>query len=240
MADALILHSEQNRQQLVRWIPAVAEKANVIPHGNYDEFRNLEMSRERARQRLELPDDRKIVLFFGAIREYKGLDLLLQTVGPVTSSCDSALFVVAGLASRVLESAYRTQAEELKIPPESLLLRFGYLTTEDAIAYVCASDLVVLPYQEIYQSGVLFWAYSFSRPVVATRVGSFEESIDDGKSGWLVDKDDVNGLAAALTAALGDSEKLATAGRYARNLADRYDWNGIAQRTVQLYERVCA
>ena len=138
---------------------------------------------QHARARLDLPEDGQIALFFGAIRPYKGLDLLLQTINPVKEACPAAIFVVAGIVSPDLEAMYKAQIAALGIGDEALFARFGYLSTEDAIAYICAADLVVLPYREIYQSGVLFWAYSFGRGVLATRTGSFPEAVEEDKSG---------------------------------------------------------
>ena len=238
LADSLILHSELNRTQLLDWLPSLkAEKAYVIPHGNYEGFRKLELDHAEARARLRLPRDAQIVLFFGAIRPYKGLDLLLRTINPVKAASPKTVFVVAGIISEELQVMYNAQIAELGIDEEALIVRFGYLSTEDAIAYVCAADLVVLPYREIYQSGVLFWAYSFGRGVLATRIGSFPEAVEEDKSGWLVEVEDVDGLQQTLIRVLQDPAKLEEVGKYARHLADtHYDWRDIAGQTVQVYE----
>ena len=169
LADALIIHSEVNRDELLEWLPRLRAKTDVIPHGNYEEFRDLEDGKPEARRHLELPQDRQIILFFGAIRPYKGLDLMIDAVGGVRARCPRALFVVAGIASEKLQQGYRAQIEELGLGEDAIVTRFGYLSTEEAIAYVGAADLVVLPYRKIYQSGVLLWAYS-GRPVVYERI----------------------------------------------------------------------
>ena len=180
-----------------------------------------------------------MVLFFGALRQYKGVDLLIEALGPVRRACPSALLVVAGHVLVGEKAQYEQQAAALGLGPEELELRFSYLSTAQAIAYVCASDLVVLPYREIYQSGVLLWAYSFGRPVLATRVGSFPECVEEGQSGWLVDKEDVAGLQQVLIKILQDPEGLARAGTYARRLADtRFGWAESGRRTAQIYAEV--
>ena len=119
---------------------------------------------------------------------------------------------MAGIVSPELEAMYKAQIAALGIGDEALIARFGYLSTEDAIAYVCAADLVVLPYREIYQSGVLFWAYSFGRGVLATRTGSFPEAVEEDKSGWLVEVESVEALEWALSCVLKDPEILVEAG----------------------------
>lgn len=240
LANALILHSEQNRRCLLELVPDLDPgRLFVIPHGNYAHFRDLELGRIEARQRLGLPLERRIALFFGAIRPYKGLDLLLEVVRPVRQACLEALFVVAGNVLVGEQAEYERQAAALGLGAEDVVLRFSYLSTAEAIAYVCACDLVVLPYRQIYQSGVLLWAYSFGRPVLATRVGSFPESVEEGCSGWLVAPEDVAGLQQALVRILQDPEGLGGAGAYARILADtRFGWEGIAHQTAAVYARI--
>jgi D-inositol-3-phosphate glycosyltransferase len=96
---------------------------------------------------------------------------------------------------------------------------------------------VALPYVRIYQSGVLHLAYTFGRPVVATRVGGLTEDIKDGKSGVLVPPGDENALATALEEMLADPERLAAMSEHARMLAETvYSWDAIARRTLDFYE----
>ena len=239
LADALILHSERNRSQLLKWLPDLnPDRLFVVPFGNYADFRDLDLSRAEARSLLELPQEGKIALFFGAIRPYKGLDLFFQAVKPVRASCREAVFVVAGQVLRGEQADYEAQVAALGVGKEDLIVRFGYLSVADSIAYVCAADLVVLPYREIYQSGVLLFAFSFGRPVLATRVGSFPETVEEGKSGWLVDREDPEGLQQALIRLLQDPAGLELAGAHARQQAETlYGWPDIARKTVEVYTR---
>ena len=83
----------------------------------------------------------------------------------------------------------------------------------------------------------VFWAYTFGRGVLATRTGSFPEAVEENKSGWLVEVEDVDGLEQSLIRILKDPGKLAEAGKYARHLAaTHYDWRDITRQTVQVYE----
>ena len=109
----------------------------------------------------------------------------------------------------------------------------------DCIAYVAAADLVVLPYRAISQSGVLLLANTFGRPVLATRIGSFPETIVDGRTGWLVEPGDAGGLADALSVLLNQPDALAVAGSCARERAGtEYSWARIAARTAAVYHAV--
>ncbi len=237
MAAALILHSKANVEQLLAVKGDLdPQRLHVVALGNYEHFRALEMSREAARAQLGLPAAAQIALFAGMVRPYKGLDLLLAAVPAVRKACPKALFVVSGQVYEGREH-YEQQIARLGVGEQDLRVHFDYLSMEDLIAHVCAADLVVLPYREIYQSAVLIFAYSFGRAVVATRVGAFPECVEEGRSGWLVAPDDVRGLEQGLIEALGDPERLAAAGRFARQLADeQYGWPGIAAQTLRVYE----
>jgi D-inositol-3-phosphate glycosyltransferase len=237
MAAALILHSKANIEQLRQVKDDLdPRRLHIVPLGNYEHFRSLEMSREEARAQLGLPAAAQIALFAGMVRPYKGLDLLLDAVPAVRVACPEALFVVAGQVYEGREQ-YDEQIDRLGVGSEGLRVHFDYLSMEDLVAHVCAADLVVLPYREIYQSAVLIFAYSFGRAVVATRVGAFPECVEEGESGWLVEADDVGDLQRGLIEALSDPKCLAAAGIRARQLADEdYGWPAIAARTVRVYE----
>jgi D-inositol-3-phosphate glycosyltransferase len=237
MVDGLILHSERNCRRLLEMLPDLnPERVYHIPHGNYAHFGDLELEQREARVRLGLPLEGRMVLFFGMIRPYKGLDLFLQLVKPVRAIHPEVFFAVAGNVMRGEREEYEEQIADLGLSEEDLQVRFAYLTNDEAIAYVCAADLVVLPYREIYQSGVLLFAFSFGRPVLATRVGSFPETVEEGENGWLVESEDVPGMERELVRILGEPDELEKAGRRARQIADeKYGWEGIAEQTVQVY-----
>jgi D-inositol-3-phosphate glycosyltransferase len=236
----LILHSHRNTQFLREEVKGIDPKRlHVVPFGNYDQFRDMEVSRDEARRRLGLPQEGRIALFFGMVRPYKGLDLFLAAAEGVRRACPQAFFVVAGQVLHGERSQYEGWVDKCGIDNKGLKVNFGYLSMEEVVTHVCACDVLVLPYRRIYQSGVLFMAYSFGRPVVATRVGSFPESIEEGRSGWLVEPGDVEALTKRLKQVLGQRSLTDSAGAYARNLADsRYHWDGIAAQTTRVYDQV--
>jgi O-antigen/teichoic acid export membrane protein/glycosyltransferase involved in cell wall biosynthesis len=239
-AAAVIVHSHRNRAELLALEPDLdPARVGVIPHGNYAAFGDLELDRQEARRRLELPAAACIALFLGMIRPYKGLDLLLQTVPAVRQAVPASLFVVAGQAGPDEQDELQRRSAAMALSAADLVLRFGYLDLDQMVAYVNAADVVVLPYHAIAQSGVLLLAMSMGRAVVATRVGSFPETIDDGRTGWLVGAGDQAGLEARLAEVLAHPAQLAEAGRLARAAATtRYAWGPIAARTAALYRQL--
>jgi D-inositol-3-phosphate glycosyltransferase len=242
LAQALIVHSQRNQERLLAGHPwLVKDRVWHIPHGNYAHFAHLACGQEEARRRLGLPVTGRLVLFFGAIRPYKGLDLFLRLVRPVRQVRPEAFFVVAGNVLRGQQSDYEQQIESLGLGADDLHTRFAYLSNEEAIRYLCAADLVVLPYREIYQSGVLLFSYTFGRPVLATRVGSFPETVEHGQTGWLVPPEDVEAMVDTLIRVLREPGCLAEAGERARQTAaERYGWTDIAETTTTLYRQVMA
>ena len=239
-AAAVVVHSRSNRAELLALEPNLnPARVVVIPHGNYAAFGDLELERDEARRRLALPAMARIALFLGMIRPYKGLDLLLQTVPAVRRAVPASVFVVAGQAGPAEQDDLQRRCAGMALSAADLVMRFGYLDLAEMVAYVNAADLVVLPYHAIAQSGVLLLAMSMGRPVVATRVGSFPETIDDGRTGWLVAAGDQVGLAARLADVLAHPTRLADAGLQARAVAaTQYAWGPIARRTADLYRQL--
>lgn len=161
-----------------------AEKPRAFsPHPIYDLY-GEQMTKEAAQRALGLPEGKRYILFFGFVRAYKGLDLLLEAMGdPRVKALDLHLLVAGEyyqdpkpyldiIAKHGLE-AQVTQAE-------------GFIPNEDVGKYFCASDIVVQPYKSATQSGVTQIAYHFDKPMIVTNVGGLPEIVPDGKAGYVV------------------------------------------------------
>ena len=102
--------------------------------------------------------------------------------------------------------------------------------------FFSAADIVILPYYDITQSGVLQIAYAFSKPVIATDLDGFKESIEDKKNGFLIPVGDYKEFAKKIIELLRSEEKMVKMGRHSQYIADhKYSWNSIAQETKKLY-----
>ena len=111
------------------------------------------------------------------------------------------------------------------------------MPNEEVPLYFFAADLVVLPYNEVTQSGILQIAYAFGKPVVATDLGGFREAVEDGKNGYLVPLKDIQGLAEKCVVILTDDKRIKKMGNYSRYLADtKFSWESIANKTINVYE----
>lgn len=237
LCHLIVAHSSFDRRRLQSEFGVEAERIAQIPHGEYGFFEQHE-ARDRSleRSKLGLEDVHEVVLFFGYIREYKGLDLLLDAWPQVVKRRPDARLLIAGDPVN-LPAARRDELEQ-KAQEVGAVHHFGYVPFEDVAAYFAASDLLVMPYRSISQSGVLFLALSLGLPVVATAVGALPEMLEDGESALLVAPLDVAALSEALARALGDGELRDRLTRGGLAVAADHSWDSIAERTEERFEAI--
>jgi glycosyltransferase involved in cell wall biosynthesis len=231
----VIAHSEFDRARLVTELEVAASRVVVIPHGEYGFFARGRAwpDRATARRDLGLAEGDEVALFFGYIREYKGLDVLLDAWPAVAGARTRARLVIAGDPVKLPAS----RREELRAWAQRLgaLHRFAYIPFDDVGRYLASADVVVMPYRHISQSGVLFLALSLGLPVVATRVGGLPEVLSDGENGLLVSPESPGELATALTRVLADRDLRARLSDGARRVADAHSWDVISERTESAF-----
>jgi glycosyltransferase involved in cell wall biosynthesis len=235
-ADALIVHSEANRRTAVS-LGAPAERLRVLPLGGQGRFHGACLAREDARIRLGLDPHDPLALFFGLIKPYKGLRVLLRSMPSVRTRVPHAHLLVAGAPMEPLATTLRLIAE-LGLE-EDVTLHARYIPSDLVATYFSAADVVVLPYLDVSLSAVLVTAYEYARPVIVTAVGGLPELVEEGKTGLTVRAGDVPALAGALAALLEDLPRCRKMGEQARRLAEaRHAWPVIAGRTAEVYEQV--
>lgn len=182
--DAYIAMSEPVLKDIKNIDP---EKPRVLsPHPLFDNFGDI-VSKEEALNKLGLPDQYKYILFFGFIRDYKGLDLLLKAMAEKQVKDLPVRVLVAGEFYTKPEPYYDL-IKQLKIE-DRVVLKTNFIDDNDVKNYFCASDLVVQPYKSATQSGVTQIAYHFNKPMIVTDVGGLAEIVPDGKTGYVVQQD---------------------------------------------------
>jgi glycosyltransferase involved in cell wall biosynthesis len=182
-ADFFITHSQWDRDNLERWLgPSRAGAIRVSPHPAYEHLNQPVMSKAAAKAALGIRAER-VVLFFGFIREYKGLRYLIESLPFVRAKLDVHLLI----AGEVWGDAklYRELISRLGMA-SSVTLVGKYIPNEEVARYFAASDLVVIPYVSATQSGIVQLAYGFGKPVVVSRVGGLPEVVEEGVTGYLV------------------------------------------------------
>lgn len=190
---------------------------------------------------MEFPGAKKVILFFGLIKRYKGLEYLVDAFEEVRSRLKDAFLLIVGdvHAGDPEDHRYYTHLIDGLRGREDVMSVASYVPVESIGQYLTAADMVVLPYTQTYQSGVLLAAYAAGRPVVVTDTGGLSEVVEHGRSGFVVPPADAKALAGAIESMLADSERLNAMGKRAKQLAmELYGWDGIASRTMALYESV--
>ena len=236
----LIVHCESNRKELLELFTVDPEKICVIPHGCQSAcFDTSSTTTTAARRRLGIPDDRRVVLFFGLIKRYKGLEYLLEAFQTIETRCDKALLLIAGKIAPWDGDSHRHHVALLAPYAAwgNIHIRDEYIPQDQAADYFAAADLVVLPYTKASQSGVLLMACAAGKAVVVTDTGGLPEVVQDGRTGFVVPPKDAKAIADASVRILSDPDLGRRFGAQARLLADTvYSWQAIGATTLRLYQ----
>lgn len=224
--DAFITMSEKVMQDL-----RVFQKdkpAQLIRHPLYDSFGEI-ISKEEARNKLNINKEDPVILFFGFIRKYKGLDLLLEAMADERIGEKKIKLMVAGEFYED-EKPYRELIDKLNIS-DRLILRTDFIPDSEVKYYLCAADAVVQPYRNATQSGVTPLAYHFEKPMIVTNVGGLPALVPDGKAGIVVEPDPkviAEGILKFYQ--LGESRFVSDL----RAEKQKYNWENLMNSIVQL------
>ncbi len=192
--DALIVHSEQDRYRLLALLP----QAHVVKahHPTYADLADQSStSPAHVRRDLGLAAETPLLLFFGFVRPYKGLEYLIQALRLIREQMDVHLLVVGEFWTA--PEFYEHYATEFGVSDVMTIIN-RYVPNEELRPYFDAADVVVLPYVSATQSGVAQLAFGFGKPVITTRVGGLYEIVEDGVNGLIVPPQDEQALAAAV------------------------------------------
>lgn len=194
--DTVVVHCRRDLEELTDILPGKAVIS--LFHPLYEQFPGpADLDRADARTRLDLPDTtHRLILFFGLIRPYKGLDVLLEAFRLLSDTDPDVRLIVSGEFYEKPER-FEPLLSEL-VRSGRLILRDRFIPNEDVHLHFRAADLVVLPYRQATQSGIIPLAYQYGRGVVSTRVGGLDEMVADGESGFLVPPEDPVALADAI------------------------------------------
>lgn len=183
----LIVHTEDSKDELKQDFLISPSKISVIKHGMNTRVDQVGLSQAEARNRLQIEEKEQVVLFFGNIDHYKGLDILLESISFLSPDfLENFRLIIAG---KVKSEEYMKmingllEKSDLK---DKILAHLKFIDNKDIESYFMASDCVALPYRKIYQSGIIFIAYAFGLPVLASDVGNFRQDVPEGKSGFLL------------------------------------------------------
>lgn len=236
-ADGLICHDERAKARLMEEFAVRPERIWVIPHGPL--FREAcSRTREESRLKLQVPRNKRLVLWQGILDRYKGVGFLLEAWSQlIRSGCDAQLAIVGSGSREILESVRRRIAE-LGIC-SSVRQEPKFVSVEELGYWYRAADILVYPYSEATTSGALMTGINYETAIVATTIPAFQEILKHNENSLLVDYGDVQGLADALRRlVLDDALRLRLSERARELRSSSPSWQTIAGQTRACYEEV--
>jgi glycosyltransferase involved in cell wall biosynthesis len=200
LVDHIFVHTEKMKSELLDDFGVREPSVTVIPYGINNCVPDTDLTPAQAKHRLGVAGGEKAILFLGKIRPYKGLEYLLtafQLLGPRGANYR---LIIAGEPTKESENYFDEICRMIdrEFSPGHIVLKKQFIPDAEMELFLKAADVLVLPYKEIFQSGVLFLGYSFGLPVIATDVGSLREEIIEGRTGFLCKPADPVDLAKAL------------------------------------------
>ena len=231
LADGVIVHNNYSKKMACRMYNTNENKIRVIPHGTFSSYYPNDISKEAARDILKIPEDKFVMLSFGGIRRNKGLEELLDLLeGLLVSEKD--LFIVVGGACNddSLKKKLTEFSNEFK---QSSLVRTAFIPDEDVQTLMNASDVGILPYRDITTSGALLLYMSFRKPVIVADLEPVKELLQD--SGIYYKHGDSEDLAKVILQTKKGFYNLEKLSREVFQMSQEYQWENIAEKTVEFY-----
>jgi D-inositol-3-phosphate glycosyltransferase len=245
LADHIFVHTDEMKQQLADSFRVPPGAITVIPFGVNNSVPDTALTGPEARRRLGIAADERIILFFGNIGAYKGLDLLVDAFQRLCATHPAYRLIVAGLPRHGWEGYWTGvhQAIEAHTSRARITLRIEYVPDHETEHYFKAADVLVLPYRHVFQSGVLFLSYSFGLPVIATDIASLREDIVEGHTGFLCKPDDPVDMARVIERYFESDlfrQLPARRQRIREYVRETHSWDVVAGITANVYAGLAA
>ena len=228
--DVITCHCEEAKKKIHRIFGVSSKKIFVIPHGNYFSCYKNDITQEEARDYLKLEKDDFILLHFGRIRPYKGIDMLIKSFQKLKTNIHIKLII----AGEVLDQNYKQYLLKLSKENKDIIFKFKFISDDDIQIYMNASDVVVTPYQRVLTSGEVLLAMTFGKAIIAPKLGCIINVLD-GQGSILYDANDKDTLKLALEEAIMNKEKLEQMGKHNYNLAKKLEWELICKKWLKVY-----
>jgi glycosyltransferase involved in cell wall biosynthesis len=243
LCDHIFVHTEPMKHDLAAEFGVDEEKVSVIPHGINNLVPTTDLTPEEARRRLGMREGDKTTLFFGSIAPYKGLEYLISALTILAKADRQVRLIIAGRIKRGAV-AYWARVQQAIADGgirDQVMQRIEFIRDEDVECYFKAADVVVIPYADLSQSGVLVTAHHFGVPVIATDVGALREDVIDDRTGFLCPPRDPTALAKAIDRYFSSElyRHLPARREEIRRFAnERHSWTTVAQITRSVYTRL--
>jgi len=226
VADFFVVQSKTVENDLLSLLPTA--KYQHIPHPLYDVYGEL-LEKQVARDKLAIHSD-KVLLFFGYIRAYKGLHLLIHAMPEILRKVTTKLLVVGEFYED--QDKYRTLIDDLGLTSH-VIIEANFVPNEQVHQYFSAADVVVLPYKSATQSGIVQIAYHFNKPCIVTNVGGLAEVVLQNETGFVVEPDDPVAIANAVVRFYTENCEIRFAAAINRE-KHKYSWDKLVDAIIDL------
>jgi D-inositol-3-phosphate glycosyltransferase len=243
LVDHIFVHTEKMKTELLEDFGVQEQVVSVIPFGINNSVPDTNLTSGQAKKRLDIGKNEKTILFFGNIGPYKGVDFLVAAFQKLAARNSEYRLIIAGKPRGGCEK-YLAEIQETigrDANRERVIQKIGYVPDEDTELYFKAADVLVLPYTQVSQSGVLFLGYSFGLPVVAADVGSLSEEIVQGGTGFLCKPRDADDLAETIEKYFTSDlfQNLESRRHEIRDYAnERHSWDVVGEKSRNVYEQL--
>jgi glycosyltransferase involved in cell wall biosynthesis len=241
LANHIFVHTESMKREVISAFGVPAARVTTVAFGLNNAVPNTELTSAEARQALGIGGTEKVILFFGRIRPYKGLEYLIDAFGRLPRVGQEYRLVIAGQAD-MADPYWASVVDQIrKDDIGGILLNPEFIPDREVEIYFKAADVLVLPYRSIYQSGILFLALSFGLPVLASDVGSLRDDIVEGRNGCVFKPEDAADLANTIERYVNsdlcahlDQRRTEIKSEAAR----RHSWEAAARTTMNVYAQL--
>ena len=240
LADHIFVHTSKMKSELVNDFDVRPHKISEIPLGLNDTVPISDLTAMEARKRLGIDIHERVLLFFGRISPYKGLEYLVRALADVCNTYAHYRLLIVGSVQNCAEYWENVQMEIRQLGIQArVITRIEFVPDHETELYFKGSDVLVLPYADVFQSGVLVLAYSFGLPVIAADVGCLSEDVVDGQTGYIFRSKNSADLARKIEIYFASSlfRDLESRRHDIRDYANKkYSWAQVGQITRNVYE----
>jgi glycosyltransferase involved in cell wall biosynthesis len=240
----IFVHTEKMKSELVSEFSIPESKASVVPFGINNTVPNTGLSSAEAKRQVGVSSSDRTILFFGNIAPYKGLEYLIAAFTEVSKEDERYRLIIVG-KPKGGEGYWRQIQQTIASSSirDRIIEKIEYIPDEATELYFKAADVLILPYAHVFQSGVLFLAYSFGLPAIAADVGTLREEIVEGETGFVFKPRDSVDLASKIDEYFKSElfRNLKTRRTQIKKYAnERYSWDKVAAITTAIYSRLLA
>lgn len=236
-ADHFIVHNKRNKNKFLELYKIDENKISIIPHGTITPYQKIKnISKEKARKHLNIPSNKKVILFFGYMWGYKGLTVLLKSLKIIKENMKDVVLLLAGQPLTDWKK-YEETIRENRLN-DCIIKVLKYIPDSETEYYFSSADLVALPYYEHpfdTHGGVGALALSFKKPMIVTDVGGLPEYVKDKRV--ILNPNNVEELSQKIIFVLNDESLLKKLSKDSEELSKELSWDKIADITIEVYNK---